>query len=155
MALVLSKQDPLATSERWEDFDSSTRIKLRSIDNPQYQVAVGRMRRIVDGFDAKAEGQPIAVEGERSFYHLQAQALAKYVILDWDGVVDEEGEKVAYTPEAAERLLVANIEFFMWVVNKSTAIATERTKKTEESVGKSSRGGSGKGSGAPAEKSAA
>lgn len=155
MALVLSKQDPLASSERWEEFDSSTRIKLRSIDNPQYQVAVGRMRRIVDGFDAKAAGEPIAVEGERSFYHLQAGALARYVILDWDGVVDEDGEKVAYTPEAAERLLAGNVEFFMWAVNQATAIATEKAKRTEETVGKPSRGGNGKGSGEPTDKSAA
>src|SRR5690606_3216574 len=96
MALILSKQDPLVTSERWEEFDSSTRIKLRGIDNPQYQVAVGRMRRTIDGFDAKAAGEPIAMDGERSFYQLQAAALARYVVLDWDGVLDDEGAKVPY-----------------------------------------------------------
>lgn len=155
MALILSKQDPLMTSERWEEFDSSTRIKLRGIDNPQYQVAVGRMRRIVDGFDAKAAGEPIAMDGERSFYQLQAAALARYVVLDWDGVLDDEGEKVPYSIEAAQQLLVANVAFFMWVVKNATDIAAERTKQTEETVGKPRRGGSGKKSGETPQESAA
>jgi hypothetical protein len=154
MALVLKKQDPLVLSERWEEFDSSTRIKLRGIDNDQYQVAVGRMRRIVDGFDVKAAGEPIALDGERSFYQLQAGALARYVVLDWDGVLDEDGEAVPYSIEAATQLLIANVEFFMWVVKNATELAAERNKKTEETVGKPRRGGSGKKSGETPQESA-
>ncbi len=155
MALVVRKQAPVETSDRWEDYDKTTRIQLRSIDNPQYQVAIGRARRIVEGFDQKAGSEPVAMDGERTWFDLQSAALAHYVIAGWEGVPDEDGNPVEYSPEAAEGLLKADVSFFMWVLNKATTIAAERLKSVEESVGKPRRGGNGKGSGAAPRKSAA
>lgn len=162
MSLVINKRKTTVEEDaRWLDFDDEHRIKIRSIDYEPYQVAVGRARRIVNEYDAQANGEPVAQDGERSFFRLQCIALGAHIIADWDGPSEmpedaEEGAqpvKVPYTPERAAALLQQNIEFFVWATKEAASIAAERAKQRDDTVGKPRRGGRGSRSGSRPPKS--
>lgn len=147
MALKLRKQ-PLNTEAKWFEFDEETKVQLIGINNPGYQTVLERAQRRINRNDAKFEqGQIGLVEGEKSAHESHCMILAQFIVQDWDGVVDEDGNKVAFSNEVATELLSGNIEFFMWVISKASELAAEGKADLEETVEKPSPATTGKKSG--------
>lgn len=154
MALQLKKKE-LSTGSKWVDFDADTKILLVGIDDQAHQVALERARRRIRNNDAKFEdGQFGAIEGEKTEHQSQCMLMANYLVKDWDGVIDADGNPLKYSPEVGAQLLDSEIELFLFVLRESGKIAEEARGELEETVGKPSPASSGKGSGRAKPKSA-
>jgi hypothetical protein len=134
---------------KWFDFDDETKVQLGSIDNPDYQVALARLRREIQRNDAKfAMGEVGVIDGEKTEYEGQCRLLANHVIKDWSGAQDEDGNPLAFSPENAEAMLLGDTEAFLFVIQSASTYATELREELEEVVEKPSPGTAGKKSGA-------
>lgn len=144
MAFKLKKQVK-HTDAKWFKFDDETKIQIASIDNPQYQVALSRMRREIQRNDAKfALGEAGVIDGEKTDYELQCWLVAHHVIRDWSGVQDENGNPLPFTPENAEALMLGDAEAFLFVFKSATDYSAELREELEETLGKPSSDSGGK-----------
>lgn len=127
MTLSLANSDLVASGVRWFNFDETTRVKVAGIDENKYQIAVDRARRLITQSDARQSLHNISVsDADTTEFDVQCQLMAKFLIRDWDGVVNEDGSEAEFSAEAAEKLLKSNAAFFAWVVEKSTLVAIEK-----------------------------
>lgn len=127
MTLSLANSDLVASGVRWFNFDETTRVKVAGIDENKYQIAVERARRLIAESDAKQSLHNISVsDADTTEFDVQCQLISKFLIRDWDGVVNEDGNQAEFSAEAAEKLLKSNVAFFAWVLEKSTLVAIEK-----------------------------
>ncbi|MCL1161497.1 hypothetical protein L2728_06295 [Shewanella chilikensis] len=127
MTLSLANSDLVASGVRWFNFDETTRVKVAGIDENKYQIAVDRARRLITKSDARQSLHNISVsDADTTEFDVQCQLMAKFLIRDWDGVVNEDGSEAEFSAEAAEKLLKSNAAFFAWVLEKSTVVAIEK-----------------------------
>lgn len=127
MTLSLANSDLVASGVRWFNFDETTRVKVAGIDENKYQIAVDRARRLITQSDARQSLHNISVsDADTTEFDVQCQLMAKFLIRDWDGVVNEDGSEAEFSAEAAEKLLKSNAAFFAWVLEKSTLVAIEK-----------------------------
>ena len=148
MALQLTKKDQAAAGARWVEFDKDTKVLLAGIDNAEYQVGLERMRRRIARNDARfEEGQVGVVAGELTEHQNHAMLLAHFIVKDWSGVLDAEGNPLKYGPSVAAELLENSLEFFLFVLRGGSSVATESAEELKDTVGKPSPVSSGKKSG--------
>ena len=155
MALRLTKKDQNISEYKWVDYDDDTKVLLARIDNPEYQVALERERRKLLNIDAQfGVGVVGGVEGEVTEHQTQCKLIGRFIVKDWAGVLDADGNPLPYSSEDAEQMLDANIKFFLFVLRSASVSAMEAQKALVETVGKSSPASSGKKSGAATRKNA-
>jgi hypothetical protein len=155
MALRLTKKDQNTSESKWVAYDDDTKVLLARIDNPEYAVALERERRKLRNADAQfGVGVVGVIDGEKTETQTQYKLLSQFVIKDWAGAQDADGNPLAYSAVVAEQMLDANIEFFLFVLSESGNAAIEAKKALDETVGKSLPASSGKKSGAAKQKSA-
>lgn len=148
MALQLTKKDQAAAGARWVEFDKDTKVLLAGIDNAEYQVGLERMRRRIARNDARfEEGQVGVVAGELTEHQNHAMLLAHFIVKDWSGVLDTDGNPLKYSPSVAAQLLDNSIEFFLFVLRGGSSVATESAEELKDTVGKPLPDSSGKKSG--------
>lgn len=136
MALKLSKKAPV-TNLRWAKFDKDTKIQLCGIDNPEYLIALERVRRRIQRNDASfAQGDIGVFDGEKTEHDSHCALLAQFVIKDWDGVQDDQGNPLKFDAAVCEELLVANIDFFLFVLRESSKSTIEAGTELAETVEK-------------------
>lgn len=156
MALRKKKQAPANQEARWEDFDDETKVLLMPLDIEAYTIGYERLRRRLNKHDAQFdEGELGVVAGERTEHEGQCMLLANFILLDWEGAEDEDGKPLAYSPEEGTAMLKGDIDFFLFVLKKSAALAKEGKEELAEVKGKPSPATSGKRSGAGKRKSVA
>lgn len=133
MTLSLANSDLVASGVRWFNFDETTRVKVAGIDENKYQIARDRARRLITQSDAGQSLHDISVsDADTTEFDVQCQLMAKFLIRDWDGVVNEDGSAEEFSAEAAEKLLKSNAAFFAWVLEKSTVVAIDKAKEIAE-----------------------
>lgn len=148
MALQLTKKDQAAPGARWVEFDKDTRVLLAGIDNAEYQVGLERMRRRITRNDARfEEGQVGVIAGELTEHQNHAMLMSHFIVKDWSGVLDADGNPLKYTPSVAAELLDSNVDFFLFVLRHSASVATEAAEELADTVKKPSPASSGKKSG--------
>lgn len=155
MALRLTKKDQNTSETKWVDYDADTKVLLARIDNPEYSVALERERRKLRNADAQfGVGVVGVIDGETTEHQTQCRLLSQFIVKDWAGVQDAEGNPLAYSAAAAEQALDASLEFFLFVLREASTSAVEAQKALAETVGKSLPASSGSESGAETPKSA-
>ena len=156
MALTINRQEPVATHERWEDYDEDVSFKLAGLDTEAYQIALERARRLIAREDAGQRLASINVSGNDVREHdVHCQLLGRYIIKDWKGeILDDAGDAVPYSPEGAAKLLASNTELFVWAIATAAQVAAGAQKEVQETVEKPSPGTSAKKSGPGKAKSA-
>jgi hypothetical protein len=148
MALKMSKKEETASKEAWVPFDKDTKILLVGIDNDHYQVALERMRRRIQRNDARFdEGQVGVIDGEMTEQQNQCMLLSHFIVKDWEGVQDADGNPLKFSHKGAADLLEANIEFFIFVLQEAGKITAEAREELAEAVGKQSPASNGSKSG--------
>ncbi len=148
MALKMIKKDP-ASGEQWVPFDADTRILLAGIDNDAYKVALERMRRRLQRNDAQFdEGEVGVLAGERTEHQNHCLLLGHFIVKDWEGVQDADGNPLKFTTAAAAEILDSNVEFFVFVLQQAGKISADTRAERAETVGKQSPASSGSASGA-------
>ena len=145
MALKLKKTDTSKSGEaRWEKFDEDTQVLLMPLDNQQYQIALERMRRRLDRNDAQfGEGSVGVIAGEKSEHDNHCMLLAQFILQDWQGAQDEDGNPLKYSEAIATEMLRGDTDFFVFVIKRAAAIAADNKKEQEEIKGKQSTASSG------------
>jgi len=136
MALKMSKKAPTANL-RWAKFDDDTKIQLGGIDNPEYLIALERVRRRIQRNDASfAQGEIGVVAGEMTEHQSHCALLAQFIVKDWDGVQDDQGNPLKFTTGACTELLEANIDFFLFVLQEGSKSTIEAGTELAETVEK-------------------
>lgn len=77
------------------------RLKVRPIGNPDYRRVYSQLFKAVPRSQKRG--------GEVDFdvsQQITARALADTVLLDWDGIEDDNGKPLPYSPETAKKLLL-------------------------------------------------
>lgn len=145
MALKLKKTDTSKSGEaRWEKFDEDTQVLLMPLDNQQYQIALERMRRRLDRNDAQfGEGSVGVIAGEKSEHDNHCMLLAQFILQDWHGAQDEDGNPLKYSEAVATEMLRGDTDFFVFVIKRAATIAADNKKEQEEIKGKQSPASSG------------
>lgn len=145
MALKLKKTDTSKSGEaRWEKFDEDTQVLLMPLDNQQYQIALERMRRRLDRNDAQfGEGSVGVIAGEKSEHDNHCMLLAQFILQDWRGAQDEDGNPLKYSEAIATEMLRGDTDFFVFVIKRAATIAADNKKEQEEIKGKQSTASSG------------
>lgn len=145
MALQMKKKAQAVAGAKWVDFDADTKVLLAGTDNIEYRVALERYQRRVVRNDSKfAEGTVGVVTGEITDLQNHAMLLAHYIVKDWKGVLDEEGNELAYSVGAASKLIEANVEFLLFALRGGAVVAVEAEEELAETVGKPLPDSSGK-----------
>ena len=138
MALKLKKKDSVQAGAKWVDFDA--KVLLAGTDNIEYRIALERHNRRVQRNDARfGEGQVGIVEGELTDLQNHAMLLAHFIVKDWKGVQDDEGNELKYSTGAAAELLESNVEFLLFVLRGGTKVAAEAEKELESGSDVSAR----------------
>lgn len=137
MALQLKKKDQNTSETKWVEYDADTKVLLARIDNPEYAVALERERRKLRNADAQFDhGKVGIVAGETTESQTQYKLLSRFIVKDWAGVLDADGNPLSYGQEVGEQMLEANLEFFLFVLREASASALEAQKALAETVGK-------------------
>lgn len=145
MALKMQKKAAASADTKWVDFDKDTKVLLAGTDNIEYRVALERYNRRIARNDAKfGEDQVGVVEGEVTDLQNHAMLLGRFIVKDWKGVVDDDGNEVKYTVAAATELLEANVEFLLFVLRGGAVVTDEKQEELDETVKKPSTGSSGR-----------
>ncbi|WP_440064386.1 hypothetical protein ACTAB2_02060 [Pseudomonas syringae] len=148
MALKLKNKEVVDNAAKWFDFDADTKVLLVSLDNTEYQIAMERMRRRLARNDAQfQEGDIGVIAGEKTEYVNHCLAIASFLLKDWQGAQDEEGNELAYKPEIGAQMLESDIEFFLFVLDKSRELAASKKVEQVETLEKPLPASSGKASG--------
>ncbi|WP_415132229.1 hypothetical protein [Paracoccus sp. (in: a-proteobacteria)] len=85
----------LSSEPRWVDLLPGLRLKTAPVTTAV--MASARADASLDGLDPEAPKEVLAVA--------MAQAVARRVVTEWEGVGDEEGEPVPISPENIDALL--------------------------------------------------
>ena len=145
MALKMSKKAQAKDGTKWVDFDADTKVLLAGTDNVEYRVALERYNRRIARNDAKfGEGSVGVVDGEVTALQNHARLLGHFIVKDWKGVQDEEGNELEYSPVAAAQLLESNVEFLLFALRGGAVVTAETEEELAETVGKPSPASSGK-----------
>ena len=148
MALKLVKKTAAASQTKWVNFDAETKVLLASIDTPEYQIALERMRRRLRNNDAKFdEGSVGVVAGEKTEHENHCMLLSNFILKDWDGAQDEDGNPIKYTPAIGAQMLEGDVDFFIFVLKQASAFAAENKEELVETVEKPLPASGGKKSG--------
>ena len=149
MALQLKKKSAVADDTKWFEYDEDTKLELAGIDNPAYQIALERMRRRLRSNDAKFdEGTVGVVSGEKTEHQNHCLLIGSYLLKDWDGAQDEDGNPLKYTPAIGSQMLESDVDLFVFVLKHAADLSAEGKGELAETVEKPQAGSSGKGSGA-------
>ncbi|WP_116865681.1 hypothetical protein [Pseudomonas syringae] len=147
MALKLKNKE-VDTAAKWFDFDEETKVLLVSLDNTEYQIAMERMRRRVARNDAQfQEGDIGIIQGEKTEYVNHCLAIASFLLKDWTGAVDGEGNEIAYTAQVGALMLEDNIDLFIFVLDRCAELAASKKEEQVETLEKPLPASSGKASG--------
>ncbi|MCF5226570.1 hypothetical protein [Pseudomonas syringae] len=148
MALRLKAKEAIDAAAKWFDFDEDTKVLLVSLDNTEYQIAMERMRRRVARNDAQfQEGDIGVIAGEKTEYVNHCLAIASFLIKDWTGAVDGDGNEIKYTEQVGAQMLEDNVDLFLFVLEHSGELAASKNIEKAETLEKPSPASSGKASG--------
>ena|ERR1700712_4164104 len=155
MALQLKKKSAVIGVTKWFDFDKETKVELAGIDTPEYQIALERMRRRLRNNDAKfEEGSVGVVAGEKTEHENHCMLLSHFIVKDWDGAQDEDGNPIKYTPAIGAKMLEGDVDFFIFCLKSAAEFTAESKGELAETVEKPSTASAGKKSGAAKQRSA-
>ncbi|KLT73252.1 hypothetical protein PL75_03230 [Neisseria arctica] len=146
MALKLKKKQEIEA--RWVDYkdgdETLARFLIKPIEDSRYQVAVERNQ-----IGTRADGVTIdnIADDARPFLEKDAEAVARYLLVDWDGVEDADGNAIKYSPETAYEVLTKTqigLVLWAWIKEQAEAIQAEAYKDRDELVKKPLNGTNGK-----------
>ena len=120
MAYIFGAIDKKAQREgKWFNYDEDTKIKLAFIGDPKVSSLVDFNSSALEDVKETDTPEERVVKLE-AIAQDRAMKISKFVLLDWDGVLDIEGEPVPYSPELGYQALVDDQTFFSWVMKNIT-----------------------------------
>lgn len=95
----------LSSEPKWVDLPHGVRLKLRPATTAIVSAAQARATRLA--IEATTElAQPDDEDLRRGFaFMLLVQSLARYLVIEWEGVCDTNKQQLPLSPEAIDRLM--------------------------------------------------
>lgn len=133
MKLSALKTDPKKTGGVWVEIAEGFRVKVKRSNSPEYREALARLGQDVSfsirkGFDASKRTNAIL-----------ARAMAETIIVDWEGLEDDNGQPIPFSVSAAEKAFTDYPDLMEWVAEISEDHARFRADRIEAAVGNSAR----------------
>lgn len=129
----------LAQEGVWEDAGhDDLRVKVARMNNPRYREYL------------RALGRPLVRRSRRNMLDFDAmeamtqKAVARYVLLDWKNLEDDEGNEIPYSPDKAFEFFKAYPDFYEAVTEIANDVELFRAEDHEDAAGnlQASSGGS-------------
>ncbi len=111
----------------WEDITEDVRVKIARMGNPNYQKEIARLMKPHRRAVRRGTVDDSVIE------KCVTQAMARTVLLDWEGI-EEDGKKVLYSFDEARRLLTEYKEFRDQVSEIASELETFQDNEDEETV---------------------
>lgn len=100
------------------------RIRVRRFGNTEMEEFVSdKLRRY-----RKVSGQVPDDATEK----VQREGVARFVLLDWDGILDDDRKKLTYNADVGEKMFRANRKFYLAVIQASQEEALFREEQIQE-----------------------
>lgn len=128
----------LETEGVWQDLGDGGRVKVARLGNPKWQRAYNKLPHGLR--NAASSGRLKGAQADE-FDKRNARVLAETILLDWDGMEEEDGTPIPYSVEAAEQALFELKDFRTAVVQLAGDMANFQAEEVAEK-GKGSRGSS-------------
>jgi hypothetical protein len=83
------------------------KAKYKRLAQPDYEALLARLRLPVqpaDAQDLEDATEAAKAEGRTVAWRVTDKEVVEQVLLDWDGIVDEDDQVLAYTPDNLERV---------------------------------------------------
>ncbi|CAK7070249.1 MAG: hypothetical protein KER_03088 [Kerstersia gyiorum] len=138
MALIVVNDVTDHTAEQWRSYGDGVEVLIRSLDAREYQIARARAARQIQKLDGLFRSGDVGVApGEISEHDYQCTLLGKYIVRDWRGAVDAQGQPAAFSEQSAIATLRSDVNFFLFVLKEAGEIAAAAEQERSEHVGKS------------------
>lgn len=125
----IDKDNSLLTAGVWMEYEES-RFLVTHMSNVAFQRAVMRRQAPHKSKIDKGTLDPAIMR------ELMTKAMAETLVLGWENVVDGEGNKVPFTPEACHKALKNNEDLRDYISDFAMNLDNFREEKKEE-LGKS------------------
>lgn len=113
---------------RWFDYRDGMRVKVAPIGSRSYDEEIQRLTR------PQLRRRRAGDLEQSDLTDLSMRAAAKHVLVDWDGLEDEHGAAVEYSPEKALQLFRANYRFYRDVMGFAGEVQAEEEELEEETA---------------------
>lgn len=113
----------------WLEPADGFRLKIARLGNTKYEEALNKA--IKPYLKQIRIGKPNVPEIEKA----TVKAIANYVLLDWEGLLDEKEQLIPYSPQKAEELLLESKDFQKLVLQLAQDSENFRRDLNEESAG--------------------
>ena len=120
----------------WIDFGNGIKLRIARLGNPKYNAYLRRIGKPHQMSIRNGSASQATVED------LTIRAIAKHVLLGWEGV-DEDNELVPYTEEKALEYLRTMRDFYQQVLELSSDANQFREEELKEEEGNSDDGSDG------------
>lgn len=118
---------------------SEARVRVRSEDYEPYRRAITKIVEDQQQFGRYSRRQQARLGDPVKFDEERGRAIAKFLLVDWQGLEDESGASIAFSVSAAEQFLTdPDYRDFYLAVSEAIDLVTDRKVDWETEVGKSS-----------------
>jgi len=128
---VFGTDKDLEEEGKWFDIGGEARIKVARFGNKNHKKSLDKLR---------APYKPVILRGgeipEEANDDIIKRSLAESVLVDWDGLVDEKGEPIPYSPDAAYQAFCQYSDFLDLVSRLALDASQYRAMMQDETVKK-------------------
>ena len=121
----------------WIDGPGDFKIKVGRIGNTKYDAYLAKI-----GKSVRMKARHSDVKG-KAVEDLAKRAIARYVILDWKNLVDDEGNDVPCSEEKALQMLRDHREFYRFILEAANDELLFKNEEDEDTEGNSEAASSG------------
>lgn len=142
MKISQFKEDPRAQEGTWEEVGEGLEIKVARMNNSRQRLYVRQKSRAAMAKRARRAVISNAT-GSDPMEDIQMESVAYCVLLDWRGLEDDNGAKIAFSHEKALELFRSHPDFYDTVVEiaaTATVFARDADKDAEGNSSNASRG---------------
>jgi len=137
------KVDPrLETEGIWVEVDSGLALRLARITAPAYEAFLRKKLRAV-ATGARGVRTMLQLESTHNEDAVVMEGIARFILLDWRGLLDDDGVAIPYSPENALAFFTEYPDFYRLVVAHATDYEALHEAQIAADAGNLSGGSSG------------
>lgn len=149
MALVVGKAQKNSIDSQWRDYKDKdgnvlASVLIRGNGHKPYQQAIDRIARHGQKIDQILSGgltaESLTITDNAGMSEMDAHCMiaAQHLIVNWQGVEDENGADVPYSADIASTVLQQNTDLFLWLIKQAKEIQLDENTQVDETVKKPS-----------------
>lgn len=123
----------LAVEGIWEDIDEGLKLRVARMNNPRYREYLRKLSRTKVRVGRRMQGGM----GIDDMLEMQKKAVAKHILIDWEGLEDANGESIQHSEEKALELFESHpdlYELIIEIANDVDLFREDQRKDAEENL---------------------